>query len=140
MPACTPAGLGSKFGPRDNSLVGLRTPRSQPAVGYISTPALLTCTEEPDDVPRSAVPRARLPGLRLGPCPGSSCWRGCCAEHGPTSTERSEPVRRVRAMGDLVVGVLERSGFYLQVALIVVPLLVLSAVLLRVVRRRARAA
>ena len=44
------------------------------------------------------------------------------------------------AMGDVVVGVLDRSGFYLVVALIVVPLLVLSALLLRVVRRRARSA
>src|SRR4029077_9801747 len=44
------------------------------------------------------------------------------------------------AMGVVVVGVLDRSGFYLVVALIVVPLLVLSALLLRVVRRRARSA
>ena len=43
-------------------------------------------------------------------------------------------------VADVVVAVLDRSGFYLIVALIVVPLLVLSAVLLRVVRRRARAA
>ena len=43
-------------------------------------------------------------------------------------------------MADVVVAVLDRSGFYLVVALIVVPLLVLSAVLLRVVRRRARSA
>src|SRR6188472_4378101 len=44
------------------------------------------------------------------------------------------------ATGDVAVGVLDRSELYLVVALIVVPLLVLSALLLRVVRRRARAA
>src|SRR3954447_13857127 len=44
------------------------------------------------------------------------------------------------ATGAMAVGVLDRSGLYLVVALIVVPLLVLSALLLRVVRRRARAA
>ena len=43
-------------------------------------------------------------------------------------------------VADVVVAMLDRSGFYLIVALIVVPLLALSAVLLRVVRRRARAA
>jgi len=44
------------------------------------------------------------------------------------------------ATGDVAVGVLDRSELYLVVALVVVPLLVLSALLLRVVRRRARAA
>jgi hypothetical protein len=43
-------------------------------------------------------------------------------------------------VADVLVGVLDRSGLYLVTALIVVPLLVLSAVLLRVVRRRARSA